>query len=1806
MPAALYCRYIAIFALLFLRPGSGDLAAQSYDMPFNSTLEISAGSGFVYDNGGSEGDYQINSHDVLVIRPDVDGKFIRLAFTSFELENCCDSLFIFGGPSTSSYLIGRYHESPDTIISGDPGGAITLLFVSYGPVAGSGFIADISLLDSIPESDITFISTEVFPDSIVAGANIICSSEIRNLGPAAVNNFHIEYHLSTDTVFDGSDQILFSRGIPLLAPGTSFVKEDQEIQIPAITPEGEYYIIKRIIDEEGFFDRWPKNSISVIPLKINALEVDISIPEIGTIPSVITQGMTHQLTYWIKNEGNISLPSINVGVYLSHDLILDEGDIKISEKIVADISLQDNRMISYFIEQFYDESLIEGVYYLLIVADNDDQFPETDESNNVFATQVLFCINTETSGKNLKMSSIKSRFDTLTNRNDMNLSFKINSNLNAVTSDLRVILSSDTIVDPDEDGFIDHFDLWNLETGENEIVKKYFFDVNMFPGIELGLNYIIGEIDPYSEKGESDYTDNKIFIPIYITDSFHYDLEIIEFTANRDFVLKDKSFLAECTLTNSGSHSVNAPGLGFFLSTDLVYDSSDILVGLGSPSHLYPGLAISNRVNILLDKYTPGDYYIIAVADPDSIFDEVNESNNYSTWPIKLIDESSIERYDIEIKQLCVSDTIGIGEYNSFEFECFFHNTQSESVGFGVYLSADSIFDLEDLPNKLKSFSSTIEPYMNMKIEWNFDSPEDIEEGKYFIIVKADYENLYFEDDESNNLIIKPLSIISNPVKNELIISDLKLQELVLGQLSELSGSFSYRQNGPGLVDSVLVEAFIVERGAAVSGLSVWSDTLFNLLTYSRSGDFEFSLPDTMVNGLYELAVRISPMGILHFNSTSTNQQKVLFALQETDEDYVLHDVLLKDAVLYESERLEFTYWVSNMGTTLSAALDICYFLSSDETFSPDDIKIGEYQLKGLGIQKPKSLSQYVDLPPSISGGSYFLFIIIDPEAKIVESSVSNNSWSTQIEVLHNGINLIIEELQLNTTTPVTGSSLHIDVTVRNTGNLRAYSNYLGFYLSKDTIQDDSDLLFSSNRFSSIYSGTVVSSSSQFQLNSSLDKGLYYIIVKADHRETISEIMEEDNIEYLAFEIVASQIDFELLGAKLSDTLKLTPSSNSQIALNVKNNGIHECNHSIRISHYLSADSTLSLLDDTWLGHEPSYINLSPGEVGEVSVALDLPSSIPLGKYYWIIILDSEDDVEETNEDNNFCVIPVELVEPDFDLVISTLEVSADTTSLGAEVLGHFVVINRGQTSTGLVSSCRLFLSADTIADSNDYLVSSQNIPSLFGSETFETTHDFIIPNSLEAGPYFLICVADYDNKLGENDEENNARFVSLYIEPAAIDLRTTNLSVSPGQASSGDRIRLDCLVENTGSSPTNSSSNLGYYFSVDSILDASDLLVGTDYIGILYPNAYGSESTTFYLPAVGIGQYYILFVVDSEDNISEINEENNVSSVPIVVSGSAPMPDYTITSYEANWMDDYLLIQFTVTNTGTANGRSNLEWALVYSSDSVYDEGEESIRNLSFMPIDINESKTMAFEITQEQYKASNVLVVLDQNNKIAELNEDNNWALIEMLNQPFDIECDVLSMVDEAYPGDTVHIEYTLINNSKNTSDSIEVYYYLSVDEYFNDEDRILFAESVGFLYAGERKTIQQQLLIPSDISEGNYALIVVANKEGLEAETNADNNEDIIYYLIKGSTLNNSMNSEISGIRIFPNPVSDILNVESKSMLSKYLIVNSSGAVVKSGELNSQLQGIQVRELVPGSYYLHIESDSFLEVIKFQIVH
>ena len=139
---------------------------------------------------------------------------------------------------------------------------------------------------------------------------------------------------------------------------------------------------------------------------------------------------------------------------------------------------------------------------------------------------------------------------------------------------------------------------------------------------------------------------------------------------------------------------------------------------------------------------------------------------------------------------------------------------------------------------------------------------------------------------------------------------------------------------------------------------------------------------------------------------------------------------------------------------------------------------------------------------------------------------------------------------------------------------------------------------------------------------------------------------------------------------------------------------------------YLSTDSTITS-SDTQVGYDQSRSSINGGSTGTDSLSSSnrIPSTLNPGNYYWGFIVDIDDDVSESNENNNAYVCNQVYIEDELpDIYADSVGTSSSSVVMGDTITVSYRIENLGNDYTGSFY-WELYLSTDSTITTNDIFV---------------------------------------------------------------------------------------------------------------------------------------------------------------------------------------------------------------------------------------------------------------------------------------------------------------------------------------------------------------------------------------------------------------------------------------------------------------------------------------------------------------------
>ncbi len=979
----------------------------------------------------------------------------------------------------------------------------------------------------------------------------------------------------------------------------------------------------------------------------------------------------------------------------------------------------------------------------------------------------------------------------------------------------------------------------------------------------------------------------------------------------------DYPFDVSWTVANSGQ----ASALGSWV--DRVYLSSDAALGgdilLGSYPYsegLAAGQTVARRQSVGFGRsgIANGNYWVIVATDADnSVVEKTGEGNNVrvSAQPVNvhltplpnlLIESITAPTNVFSGQKITVRWTVrnrGPGAPDTISW-----NDQ-------VFLSVDTNADNSDywqkaVPNT--AYVSSNEAYVaSAEVEVPINAF-----GNYHIIVKTDSGNTVREDDESNNVTNRLLSVTLSPSP-----------DLQVAEVSAPSFGFS------GLPVPVSWTTKNMGLGPVIPFQSRWSDSVV------LSSDTNLDSGDLVIASIGHVGI-LNPgesykvtnqwagipdgfHGVGYIFVVADQANQVWEHVYENNNDRCdpqpIHVYLTPPPDLTVCSVHSYTEWRSapggtpetgigiypvwvvhvdwrtcnwGAGDTVRSAWNDAVYLSTDGNLDASDILLGQVP-HGDGLVAGGSYSNGASFTlPSNLTGQYRIIVVTDPSQ--TSNPQAGNVGVTELPVdlpLLDRPDLRVLSVQA-ATSAIAGQALTVQCTLTNAGTFSAlpavWYDQLGWAKPDGSGQRALANISSSH---AIPPGVAVTLTNVVTIPEDAS-GEYRLYAVADSASQVDEgLMETNNGNW-----ATSLIHVDSYPPDLRVTSIAAPAT-------------AESGHPITVTWIVANQGLSNLVNRSWsdsvyLSRFPDSLNgaISLGSAGKagslalgISYTNTLTATLPYrlsGQFYVHVQLDSGNAVfEGAGETNNLvssAVIPGGLVvnvtqTPMPDLVVASV-LPPSGGYAGREVTVTWTVRNSGMAHTAQSNWVdTIYLSKDQVFDSTDPQVGYLwHGGGLLQNQSYTTNTTVRMPRDF-VGPCYVFVGADKQNQVFELNEDNNrgaSTAAAFYTLPPPADLTVTSITM-PASGISGQPVTVNWAVKNQGLFPAEGTWVDTLYLSANDLWDIDDALLGrVTHTGPLAIGASYSQTLTNSLPGLTPGGYRVIVRTDIMNNVRESDESNN------------------------------------------------------------------------------------------------------------------------------------------------------------------------------------------------------------------------------------------------------------------------------------------------------------------------------------------
>ncbi|MCX7045267.1 MAG: choice-of-anchor D domain-containing protein [Candidatus Sumerlaeota bacterium] len=1306
-------------------------------------------------------------------------------------------------------------------------------------------------------------------------------------------------YLSADGQFNGGDPLIGQMTRPsVLLPGNDYTN-NTSVVIPGVA-EGDYWLmakadIANVIMESDETDN------------VTSMVVHVSRPNLAiltaTAPSAAGTGANIQVTWQVSN------PSLYPAVapwtdkiYLS-DYMTTTPDVLLGSIPHADTLGVGGDYTSSASLQI-PGTVVEGNYFVLVVANGDGGLPETTLADNATSSGWIAITR-----PNLLVTDVQKPDVGYTARQSLiSWTVKCDSTVAAVGDWVdKIYLSNDAVIGGD----IELLSLGRpvtLDPGQTYARSATVTIPKNLPG---GDYYFVVKTDANDNLPERDETDNTTLTSkITIIVSPCSDLSISNVQILNASVYPGDTAYIDWDVTNIGAVATDAPFWNdrIYLSRNTAWDSGDIHItpDFQNPMALASGESYHRTGSFTVPTGLVGEYYVVVVCDASNNLDECNESNN-SALSAGTIDVQVIIPPIISVTHVQTTPTALVAGA-PIDVSWSITNTGGQPatnfhLDFAILLSSDG------------SISTGDDYFFNYHVGVMSIANLAVGEESTSVTVRV---NLPFDKWGDWNIIVWPDPPLWMPYQRSFGVLPVTIDppfpsDLMVDTVdNSTQGVTGYPVN---------VQWTVRNASAEPTHVNYWVDAVYltqdpNFLTgnilvgqYPHYGVLEtldstytaqmnVPIPNN-ISGTYWVFVKTDVNNAVYeYTYDDNNLTSSPNPIVITAPDLTVASVNASSEAI-SGQMIHVDWAVQNIASVPTwggASWSDRIWLSVDNDLgtAADNVLLGSSTYPGGVLDAGSSYTKGADvLLPESANGSYYFFVVTDAAGQLYEADEGNNaaSGTTATIVAYRPADLQITKLTVlaGGSAPVkveSNSTLRVDWTVKNmgTGLMNATSWNDAIYLSDSGVVDANARLVAT-----------VPHNGQLDVNSSYN-GMAIVTIPIDYvgaqiriivvTDAQNSVYESDNTNNTRlsrpFEIVWPHPDLVITNVGVSQGTPVNEAINISWTIQNRNGQIDASQYWSDVV-YLSNDRILDAGDTVLrtlarsgpLGYQAAY--------SRALYNVPIPPNLT-GEYYIIVQTDAQNTLDESDESNNTRLVVLRLnTSPDApDLTVASID-APSTAASGQQMTFSYTVNNvGGGPATAGYWYDALYLSRDPYLDPTQdvYLGYYTHTGALDGGSSYTVAQTIRVPSGL-SGAYYVIVVTDSNNAVTEANESNNllanATAIQISLPPPA-DLLVNGASIvvaNPGTAKIiGENLSVDWTVDNVGASEASGGWSDAVYLSADNYLDINDLEVGkARHQGTLNPGGSYAGSLFSPVPPMAPGLYHVLLRTDVFNEVRETAE---------------------------------------------------------------------------------------------------------------------------------------------------------------------------------------------------------------------------------------------------------------------------------------------------------------------------------------------
>lgn len=371
-----------------------------------------------------------------------------------------------------------------------------------------------------------------------------------------------------------------------------------------------------------------------------------------------------------------------------------------------------------------------------------------------------------------------------------------------------------------------------------------------------------------------------------------------------------------------------------------------------------------------------------------------------------------------------------------------------------------------------------------------------------------------FTDDQGNS------SEFADPMSVNSGVADLVAQNLVVSPASAPIGGtinvgFSIRNQGAATAGAS--SAAIVYSSDATIDANDQVVARVNVAGLVASGTSSFptnsvTIPAGAVIGSRFIAVIADSQNAVTEGNEANNTVSIGLNVLLPKPDLAVTNLSTSTTSGTPGSTVSVSFNATNRGSAVASTSVVQIYLSTDSTITVGDTLVGMATIQSVAPNTSLPATTTVTIPGTLTVGSYFLGVILDPNGQIDEMDETNNTASSAFSITGQP-DLVVDSVIVSPTSVAPGATVSINLIIRNQGPVAAGNASHDIVFSNDaTIRSGEDVILVSRSVGPLppnqtvpISVTVVIPTNQTSL------GMKFIGVIADSGNAVAEVSETNN-----------------------------------------------------------------------------------------------------------------------------------------------------------------------------------------------------------------------------------------------------------------------------------------------------------------------------------------------------------------------------------------------------------------------------------------------------------------------------------------------------------------------------------------------------------------------------------------------------------------------------------------------------------------------------------------------------------------------